>query len=109
MLTYHIMTEPEKEAAAAWNYTGDYEIYNMPSYREQKEQGVGFGNPGCRKNYYSYYDEHRLIGFTNILEEQEWVFLGIGVSPDTCGRGYGQKILRLAQSISKEFDSPKTK
>lgn len=101
MITYHIMTEPEKELIASWNYTGDYEIYNMPSYQEQKAQGVGLGDPLCATNYYSYYDGDTLIGFTNILEEPSEVFIGIGVTPDLCGRGYGQNILRIAYEISK--------
>lgn len=101
MITYHVMTESEKEAVAAWNYTGDYEIYNMPSYQEQKDKGMAFGNPLCDKNFYAYYDEKQLIGFTNILEEPKEIFIGIGVAPHLCGCGYGQKILRIAHEISK--------
>ena len=103
MITYHIMTEAEKEIVAAWTYSGDYAIYNMPSYQEQKEKSIAFGNPRCINNYYSYYDDDTLIGFTNILEEPNEVFLGIGVTPNACGRGYGQKILRIAQQISKKL------
>ena len=101
MITYHIMTEPERELVCAWNYQGDYEIYNMPPYREQKEQGVGLGNPRCGSNYYAYYDGNKLVGFTNILEEPQEVFIGIGIDPDLCGQGYGQRILRLTREISK--------
>lgn len=103
MITYHIMTEQEKELIADWDYKGEYQIYNMPSYQEQKKLGVAFGNPMCNKNFYAYYDGNQLIGFTNILEEPHEVFIGIGVAPNICGRGYGQKILRLAQNISKSL------
>lgn len=108
MLTYHIMTESEKEIVASWNYTGDYEIYNMPSYQEQKQKGVAFGDPKKNKNFYSYYDENVLVGFTNILEEEKEVFIGIGVVPDSCGCGYGQEILNIAQDISKTLYPEKT-
>ncbi len=101
MITYHVMTGQEKEIVADWNYTGDYEIYNMPSYKEQQEKGVAFGNPACDKNFYAYYDEDTLIGFTNILEEPKEIFIGIGVAPNICGCGYGQKMLRIAQEIAK--------
>ena len=37
MLTYHLMTEQEKELASSWRYKGEYAIYNEPSYQEQKE------------------------------------------------------------------------
>ena len=46
MLTYHKTTEEEKEAITAWQYTGEYAIYNTAPYAEQKARGVGFANPG---------------------------------------------------------------
>lgn len=102
MLQYHEMTAQEKETVAAWNYTGDYEVYNMPSYQQQLEQGVAFGDPRCDQNFTSYYDGDKLIGFTNVLEEETEVFIGIGVSPNVCGQGYGQQMLRIAQEISRK-------
>ena len=103
MITSHIMTETEKEIVASWTYPGVYAIYNMPSYQEQKEKRIALGDPMCISHYYSYYDDDTLIGFTNILEEPHEVFLGIGVMPNVCGQGYGQKILRIAQQISKKL------
>ena len=101
MLTYHLMTEQEKELASGWQYEGEYAIYNEPSYQEQKEKGIGFGNPKCDKNFYAYCDGQELVGFTNILEERQAVFIGIGVRPDLCGQGYGQQMMKLAQAISQ--------
>ncbi len=100
MITYHIMTESEKEEISSWNYTGEYQIYNMPSYKEQLKQGIAFGNPSCEKHFYAYYEENKLIGFTNISEEAKETFIGIGIAPAICGMGYGQKILQIAQSIA---------
>ena len=48
MLTYHKTTEEEKEAITAWQYTGEYAIYNTAPYAEQKARGVGFANPKNR-------------------------------------------------------------
>ena len=45
MLTYHKTTEDEKYAITAWNYTGDYAIYNSTPYEEQKQAQRGFA--GC--------------------------------------------------------------
>ena len=45
MLTYHKTTEEEKKAITAWQYTGEYAIYNTAPYAEQKARGVGFANP----------------------------------------------------------------
>lgn len=69
------MQEIEKEIICNWKYEGDYEIYNMPSYSELKEKEIAFANPDRAKNFYSYYENDRLIGFTNILEEEKEVFI----------------------------------
>lgn len=63
MLTYHLMTEQEKELASSWQYEGEYAIYNEPSYQEQKEKGIGFGNPARDKNFYAYCDGPDVGGF----------------------------------------------
>lgn len=67
-----------------------------------KEKGFAFGNPERDKNFYSFVENGRLIGFVNILEEEKEVFIGIGVDPNCCGHGYGQKILELAAEISRK-------
>ena len=95
MLSYHIMTEPEKRQVCAWQYDGEYAAYNLPDYTEMQKRQMGFCNPDRRKNFYSYYNNTRLVGFTNLLEEETEVFVGIGVSPQLCNKGYGRQILAL--------------
>ena len=80
MLTYHKTTEDEKYAITAWNYTGDYAIYNSTPYEEQKQAQRGFANP--ENNFYSFCDCETLVGFVNLSEEPTEVFFGIGVRPD---------------------------
>ena len=99
MLTYHKTTEDEKYAITAWNYTGDYAIYNSTPYEEQKQAQRGFANP--ENNFYSFCDGETLVGFVNLSEEPTEVFFGIGVRPDCCGRGYGQQMTRSACAISQ--------
>ncbi len=98
MLTYHKITEEEKYLIAEWKYEGDYAIYNMESYEEQKKSGCGFANP--KNNFYSFYDEEILIGFINLQEQEKEVFFGIGVNPDYCSEGYGQQIIQSACKLA---------
>ena len=98
-LSYHPIREDEKQAICEWVYDGEYSIYNLPSYEEMKEKNMGFANPQKEKNFYTYFDNDTLVGFTNILEEETEVFIGIGVNPDFCSKGYGQKILEIAPQI----------
>ena len=99
MLTYHKTTEAEKIAITAWEYRGDCAIYNCEPYEEQKKRGAGFANP--KNQFYSFYDGAHLVGFINLYEEETEVFFGIGVSPDDCGRGYGQQMAGTACALSK--------
>ena len=40
MLTYHQTTEAEKYRITAWEYEGEYAIYNATPYAEQKKYGL---------------------------------------------------------------------
>lgn len=96
----HILNEAEKREICAWRYDGAYAVYNLPPYEEMKRKKMGFLNPQSAGNYRAWYDGDLMVGFTNLLEEETEVFVGIGVSPGLCGKGYGQAILREASAIS---------
>lgn len=95
MLISHTLTETEKKIICDWKYEGEYELYNMPSYEEMHKKQAGFCNPKNESKFKAYYDENVFVGFTNAHEEETEVFIGIGVSPDCCSKGYGQKMLRM--------------
>lgn len=100
-LTNHVLTDAEKRAICAWKYPGEYALYDLPPYEMMAERKLGFMNPQREKNYYAFYDGDTLVGFVNIKEEEQEVFIGIGVNPDCCDKGYGQQILKDAYDISK--------
>lgn len=102
-LVYRNLSEEAKRQICAWNYSGEYEIYNLPDYEEMQAQQFGFADPESEKNYYGFWDETILVGFVNILEEKDEVFIGIGVHPELCGRHYGQRMLLNAYEISKKL------
>ena len=39
------LTEEEKEKIAAWKYSGNYAMYNLPQAQEMKEKQLGFYAP----------------------------------------------------------------
>lgn len=101
MLTYHETTEEEKYSICAWKYSGEYAIYDEMPYEEQKKKGFGFAN--SKNHFYSFYDGAKLVGFINLFEEEKEIFFGIGVSPENCGRGYGQQMTRKACEIARSL------
>lgn len=106
VLKFHRMTEDEKYKVCGWKYEGEYAIYNNPPYKEQLRDHSGFANP--KNSFYSFYDEDKLVGFINLFEEEKEVFLGIGVAPDHCSKGYGQQMCRIACDLSKQLFAGKT-
>lgn len=103
MFTYHFIEEKEKKEICSWKYPQEYAVYNLPSYEIMKKQQIGFCHPNKEKNFYTFYEGRQLIGFVNLLEEEKEVFVGIGVHPEFCSKGYGQKILKEAYRISKKL------
>lgn len=102
ILENHILLEAEKEVVCGWKYEGEYAIYNLPSCAEMREKQMGFFNPLREKHYRAYYHGSRFVGFTNLLETEAGVFVGIGVNPAFCSQGYGQHILQEACNISRQ-------
>ena len=102
-LQNHILTDAEKREICSWKYSGDYAVYNLPSYEVMKEKQIGFFNPAREQNYRVFCDGDCLVGFVNIKEEESEVFIGIGVKPELCSKGYGQRILHETYQISKEL------
>ena len=102
-LKYRNLTDDDKQQICGWEYAGEYEIYNLPSYDVMKAQHIGFMDPSNEKNYFAFLDENVLVGFVNILEEDTEVFIGVGVNPTLCGKHYGRRILKEAYCISKRL------
>ena len=105
VIVYHETTEEEKYAICEWKYDGEYSIYNNSSYEKQIATKRGFANP--ENHYYSFCDEKKLIGYVNLIEKESEVFFGIGVNPDYCDQGYGQKITKMACELSHQLYSGK--
>ena len=102
-LVYRNLSEDAKRQICAWKYGGEYDLYNLPAYEEMQVRQIGFMNPQREKNYYGFWGESILVGFVNILEEKEEVFIGIGVNPDLCNKHYGQRMLLITYEISKKL------
>lgn len=101
------LTEADKWEICGWNYEGEYAIYNLPSYEEMQAREQGFLNPRQEKNYRGFFEGDTLVGFVNLSEKPTEIFLGVGVRPELCGKGYGQEMVRQAYGLSKELHPAK--
>lgn len=101
MLKSQQMTREEAIQICDWKYPDEYSIYDMPSYKEMESKGIALANPKNIKSYYTFYDGEVLVGFINLLNEGHVMFLGIGVTPKQCNKGYGHQILEQAVNLSR--------
>ena len=99
MLKYHRVTEAEKYIISEWKYPGEYSIYNNVPYNEQISTHRGFAN--TENNHFSFYDDENLVGYINLRPKDNEILVGIGVKPELCGKGYGQKIVKIACELAK--------
>lgn len=95
------LSDDDKRQICSWQYEGEYAVYNLPPYEKMREAGSGFMDSRNERNYYGFFEKGSLVGFANIKEEPTRFFVGIGVRPDICGKGYGTKILGEVCKIAK--------
>ncbi|MBO7274937.1 MAG: GNAT family N-acetyltransferase [Clostridia bacterium] len=97
------LSEQAKREICSWQYTGEYAIYNLPSYDDMKAFQRGFMNPAAENQYYGFWDCDVLVGYVKLVECEDCVSVGIGVSPNLCGKHYGRQIMLDIYDISKKL------
>ena len=105
MTTFNLfpLTQEKKEEIAAWKYPGDYAMYDLPDAQAMKKAQMGFYDPKKSKNYYGLYVNNSFAGFANICPEEKEVFIGIGIKPELCNKGYGSSFMTEVYSLSKKL------
>lgn len=96
------MTDGAAREISAWVYGGEYAIYSESSYEEKAASGSAILDPEKRRQFTCFYLEDALAGYIRLRDEGERVIFGIGLRPDLCGLGYGQRITRQAIALSRE-------
>ena len=96
-LIAHKLSEEQAKEISDWRYTGEYSIYNLPSWNKMIQENYSLCDNIKRERYISYINENKeLVGFVNLLDEGEKVFFGIGIKPNYCDKGIGEIITRMA-------------
>ncbi|CEN76159.1 acetyltransferase [[Clostridium] sordellii] len=96
-------TEELAKEVTTWKYEGDYEIYNLPSWDEVLKKQISLCREEKRKNFIGYVNEqNNLVGFVNLVDEEDSVFWGIGVKPKYCGVGIGKQIIKMSLDECKK-------
>ena len=100
VLNFHQMTEAEKRLVCQWRYPGQYAVYDLPAFEEAKARGLSIADPAFSREYFAYYYEGQLVGYTRLKEQPDGIFVALGVAPQLCNQGYGQQILSIACDLA---------
>lgn len=100
-------TEELAKEITTLRYEEEYEIYNLPSWDEIINKQISLCKKEKRENFIGYLnEENNLIGFVNLVDEGDSVFLGIGIKPEYCGVGIGKQIIKMAlDECSKRYEN----
>jgi [ribosomal protein S18]-alanine N-acetyltransferase len=98
------MTQSEAEhIAAEWNYDGIYQFYNLD---EDEEDLALFLDPKAREDkVFAVKQEEELIGFAEVMMENNIAEIGFGMRPDLTGKGLGQAfVCFLVEAIQEAYN-----
>lgn len=99
-MEFHCLTKADKRVICGWRYPGEYAAYDMPTYDEVVRAGGSFTDPAKEKEFLGFTEGGALVGFVRLKEEPKELFVGIGVAPELCGRGYGRQMLAQAAVLA---------
>ncbi len=91
------LTEERAMQVCAWEYEGEYSIYNF-TWEKAVEQGWSITIPEARKSdFRAVIGGHgELAGFFRMTEDDEGkIEIGLGLRPDLCGHGTGKDFVKL--------------
>lgn len=102
----HVRNLSERDARqiCTWRYDGDYSVYNYPEWEIIVEQNWGLAQELIREREYFAVmnDMDDLIGHFRLKEQEEFIYLGVGLIPELCGYGHGTAVMELIKKESKE-------
>ncbi|QXE03355.1 GNAT family N-acetyltransferase [Terribacillus sp. DMT04] len=100
-----LMTQSEAEhIAAEWKYDGMYHFYNL----DQDEEDLAlFLDPKARKDkVFAVKKREELVGFAEVMMENNIAEIGFGMRPDLTGKGLGHAFVSFLVDTIQETYSP---
>ena len=85
-----------------WKYEHPYSVYNYMEYDEAVKKCAAIVNPEKAENFLCFWDKNVLIAYINIYTMEEKIYIGIGLSPDYCGKGLGEYFLKQGIAEAKK-------
>jgi len=103
-LRLEILTEDHARKICSWKYEGIYSIYNFPDWDTLKKQRWGITIEEIRKNEFTALIDKgsKLCGYIRFIENKNFVLVGLGLKPSSCGQGLGDILMELLKNECKK-------
>ncbi|WFA08781.1 GNAT family N-acetyltransferase [Tissierella sp. Yu-01] len=104
----YILTELSEDYAkeiCSWIYEGEYSIYNFSDWDTVVKNGWDLSLEKTRRlEFVTILLNKGLVAYGRISLNEDKVYIGIGIKPSLCGKGYGKKIMKLlVEECEKRF------
>jgi RimJ/RimL family protein N-acetyltransferase len=94
--TICLLTEEYAREVCSWKYEGQYEVYNIVSWGTALRERWNITLKDKRESeYVAVMAGNELAAFGRIAPRGGMVYIGIGLKPSWCGRGFGADIMNL--------------
>ena len=78
----------------SWKYPEPYDVYNYISFDEAIRSNSPLLKAENKDNYLCFWEDEILTAYINISKKDDKTFLGIGLAPDFCDKGFGKIYLK---------------
>ena len=90
------LTEDYAKEICSWRYEGEYSIYNLSDWDTVVKNGWNLSIGRKRKlEFIAILLNDELISYGRISLKADKAYIGIGLKPSFCGKGYGKNIMKL--------------
>ncbi len=90
------LSEEHAKEICSWRYEEEYSIYNFSDWDTVVKNGWGLSIEEKRKSeFIAILFKDELVAYGRIFLKEEKIFIGIGLKPHLCGKGYGGSIITL--------------
>jgi len=97
------LTENQAMQICAWKYFDEYDVYNCPPWNEMVNTNWGLADEDKRKAEFKSVSLNGVfIGFFRLQFRENKLYLGLGLSPEHCGKGYGNELIEIVKDYAKK-------
>ena len=94
------MNDDYAKQICAWQYKGEYAVYNLPNFETAKQKNYSICNPQKSKEFFCFLnDKNQVIAYSRFVQKHNSFVMGVGVLPNLTGQGFGCEVIQ--KSIEK--------